>query len=103
MIIEHSEWVRLRLSKAETPHSTTIAAGAHVVLLSLAVAALATSMMIFHRFSWRVQNLTLGETFSAIALATLGAHWHRISDDAVRVLADAALLTPAAILPFLHR
>jgi hypothetical protein len=102
VLIEHVEWIGINRDRLEIPHASTLAAGAHLPSIGIgtALAAAAISVM----FPRQVEPpVMLAVLLSAIALAALGSCWQRLSLNAVRVLADTALLTPALILLFEHR
>jgi hypothetical protein len=100
VLIEYVEWSIME-DGAGTPHASTLAAGAHLVAAGagIAAAALAISLSLPSHVQTPVM---LAIMLSAAALAALGSCWRRLSLNAVRVLADAALLTPAVILLFTH-
>jgi hypothetical protein len=102
VIIEYAEWAALERGRAKTPHGSTIAAGAHLPSIGIVTALSVAAISLI--FPLRVeQPVMLAVLLSAIALAMLGSYWQRLSLNALRVLADAALLSPALIFLFAHR
>jgi hypothetical protein len=102
VLIEHWEWVRPRWKRSQTPHGSTIAIGAHLLIIGSAVAVAAAALMLSAPF--RPERLVLLATaLSALALAAIGFSRRLLSIQAIPVLADAALLTPGIVLLFLHR
>ncbi len=102
VLIEYSEWVRLRFRRSDAPHTSTITAGKHLLPASLGVGIVASGLT--QPALSRLENPVLAAiTLSAVSLAALGSCWRHLSISAVRVLADAALFSPAVVLLFLHR
>jgi hypothetical protein len=102
VLIEYAEWVRLRRRLVEMPHSSTVIGGKH--LLAVGVVLAIASLWLMQPAGFRADRSVLLAIFlSALALAGLGIYWRKLSTNAVRVLADATLLTPAFVLLFLHR
>lgn len=96
-LIEYAEWVHLRGRVSDTPHPSTITAGKHVTGVSCAVGV--SSICLALAGGFRLANpVMFAIALSAIGLAVLGLYWRRLSANSVRVLADAALLSPAIIL-----
>jgi hypothetical protein len=101
VLIEYAEWVTLRQSVVEEPHASTIAAGKRLSFLGLVVVA--GTVWLTQQTASKSQNpFFLATALSALALAALAYSWRKLSLNAVRALADAALLTPALILLFPH-
>lgn len=101
-LIEYAEWMSLHQMDSEMPHASTLAAGRHLLEMGAAVAIAA--LLRAQLTTTSAEHLVLlAISFSAIALAVLGFCWRKLSIDTVRVLADATLLTPGAVLLFLHR
>jgi hypothetical protein len=99
VLIEYTEWTSLRGQQSQTPHATTIAAGKHLLPIGLVIATAGLCLSVAG-LEYRV---LLAISCSALALAALGFCWRKFSLNAVRVLADATLLTPALVLLFLNR
>jgi hypothetical protein len=97
LFIEYSEWVTLRRHGADRPHQSTILVGDHLVAFGTGVGFLALGAMASHWFTL-ARPILLAEGLSALALGMLGWQSRRISSYAVRVAADAALLTPVLLL-----
>ena len=70
----------------------------HVLWVALGVAVLAAFLSWFHR-----PILGAAEMASALVLIWLDRKGHRFSPDALRVLADVALLSPLLFLPLAGR
>ncbi|HEY1731872.1 MAG TPA: hypothetical protein VGG15_08980 [Terriglobales bacterium] len=102
VLIEYAEWVSLRQRSSETPHVSTLAAGQHLSQIGATV-----SIVVFGLAQLRTTEaqhpVLLTISLSALALTGLGFCWHKFSNNMVRVLADATLLTPAIALMFLRR
>ena len=82
-------------TRLSTRHLHRLAIAITFVGLTLTVISLAT-----HTASW---PLALAATLSAASLLTLDRNHHRISPLTLRATADAALLTPLLLLPWLAR
>ena len=102
LLIEYSEWVTLRRQDADRPHESTIRAGRHLAGFGLGVGVVALGAVASRWFPV-TQPILLAEGLSALGLAMLGWQWRRISSYAVRVTADAVLLTPLLLLVILRR
>lgn len=101
VLIEYAEWVQLRRCRQETPHGSTLSGGRHLLAIGIFLAIV--SLWLMERTGFRAdRSVLLAISLSALALAGLGSYWRKLSTNAVRVLADAALLTPAFVLLFLH-
>jgi hypothetical protein len=96
-LIEYSEWIRLRLACGEAPHPSTILAGKHLPVIGVATTLLTGCLAVAPGFHAELPVLS-AVALSALALAALGWHWRRLGIDQIRVLADAALLTPGVVL-----
>ena len=102
VLIEYAEWVRLHRCRKETPHVSTLRGGKHLLVIGVLVAIVALWLM--ERTAFHAgRSALLAICLSAVALAGLGFYWRRLSMNAVRVLADAAMLTPVFVLLFPHR
>ncbi len=101
-LIEYVEWMSARQCSSEMPHMLTLAAGRHLLPIAAAV-AVAAFILAQLRTTSAVHSVLLASSLSALALAGLGFCWPKFSLNMVRVLADTALLTPCALLLFLHR
>jgi hypothetical protein len=101
VLIEYAEWIGLRDRSSEAPHRSSIAAGKRLPIVCGGVALIALSLSALS-VTTSEHGVLLAVTLSALALAALGLYWRKLSIHAVRVLADATLLTPAVILLFLH-
>jgi len=97
LLIEYSEWVKLRARDTGRPHESTILVGQHLAAFGFAVGVLALCAMAGRWFPL-ARPILLAEGLSALALGVLGWQWRRISSYAVRVAADAVLLTPLLLL-----
>lgn len=97
LLIEYSEWVTLRGRDADRPHESTILLGRHLAAFGFAVGAMALCATAGRWFPL-ARPILLAEGLSALALGVLGSQWRRISSYAVRVTADAVLLTPLLLL-----
>ncbi len=102
VLIEYAEWIRLRRRVAEMPHTSTVSGGKHLLAIGVVIAI--ASLWLMEPLEFRAdRSVLLAICLSALALAGLGFYWRKLSTNAVRVLADATLLTPAFVLLFLHR
>jgi hypothetical protein len=97
VLIEYTEWITLREGGTEQPHALTIAAARRIVPLGIGAGALALGAMAAPAFG-ALRPVLLAEAGSALALATLGLSWRRISSYVLRISADAVLCTPAVLL-----
>jgi hypothetical protein len=102
LLIEYSEWVTLRGRNADRPHESTILVGKHLAAFGVGVGVLALCAMASQWFPL-ARPILLAEGLSALGLGMLGWQWRRISSYAVRVTADAVLLTPLLLLTLLRR
>jgi hypothetical protein len=102
LFIEYSEWVTLRERNADRPHESTILVGKHLAAFGAGVGVLALCAMASGWFP-SARPILLAEGLSALGLGLLGWQWRRISSYAVRVTADAVLLTPVLLLMLLRR
>ena len=101
VLIEYAEWNRLRRCGSAPPHGSTLRGGRHLLAIGMAIASVSLGLM--ERTGFRADRSVLcAISLSALALGGLGSYWRKLSTDAVRVLADATLLTPALVLLFLH-
>lgn len=102
VLIEYAEWVRLRRRLQETPHVSTVAGGKHLLAIGIVLAI--ASLWLMEPTGFRADRSVLcAISLSALAMAGLGFYWSKLSTNAVRVLADATMLTPAFVLLFVHR
>jgi hypothetical protein len=99
--IEHSEWRSFRPHPG-TPHPSTMAAALRLPSISAGLAVISAVLGLMN-FGAVDSALFLAIALSAVALAALSLCRQRLSIELVRVLADAALLTPVFVLPFLSR
>jgi hypothetical protein len=97
LIIEYSEWVKLRGRAAGRPHESTILVGTHLAAFGAGVGVLALCAIASGWFPL-APPILLAEGLSALGLGMLGWQWRRISSYAVRVAADVLLLTPLLLL-----
>lgn len=100
-LIEHTEWKRLRRFERDAPHAWSAVVGNHPVAAAAAV-ALAAVLLAPLSAENQPQALLLATVLAALGLAMLAVRKNRISANAVRVLADFALLSPVLLLPFLR-
>lgn len=101
VLIEHAEWVALRHSRSDTPHPSTITAGRYLTAVAVTVACV-TVLAAWLSGVEAQQWILLSIAMSALALAGVGHYRRQLSINVVRVLADAAMLTPAIALLFLY-
>ena len=99
LLIEFTEWMVLRGGKSQVPHRSTVATGRHLLPVGMGIAVVASCFCV----GGSDKSLMLAISLSATALAALGFYWRKFSIDAVRVLADLTLLTPALAFLLLHR
>lgn len=99
--IEYTEWERLRARREDAPHPWSVALGKHALTASVCVTLVALVFVPLVAASG-ARLLLLAVVLGGLGLAVLGRYQDRLSADAVRVLADLALLAPAVLLPFLH-
>jgi hypothetical protein len=102
LLIEYTEWLRLREGEADRPHSTTILGGRFLVPLGVAIGTVALAASAAKTFD-AARPLLLAEGASALALSGIGLRWRRVPSHIVRLAADAALLTPAISLILFRR
>jgi hypothetical protein len=95
--IEQAEWERLRERRSDPPHPWSAALGRHQVAAATGLALAACALVPLLAASAARRALP-AVALSALGLAALGARQDRLSVDAVRVLADLALLSPALLL-----
>jgi hypothetical protein len=102
VLIEYAEWSRsLRNPESDPPHSSTMIGGEHLVFVGFAIAGVTLSFAAVHGFRMERPAL-IAEAISAFAFVALGHGWRNLSSEKVRVIADAVLLSPLLVLPFLH-
>ena len=92
--IEFWEWKRLRNMSSARPHPWTLWIGAHVPGVALSIAAASCGLLAIHS----LRPLFGATVLSAFAFLWLDQQSDRFSADALRVLADVTLLTPALLL-----
>ncbi len=97
LLIEYAEWVKLRGGDAERPHESTVLLGQHLAAFGLAVGTLALCATAGRWFPL-ARPILFAEGLSALALGVLGWQWRGISSYALRLAADAVLLTPLLLL-----
>lgn len=102
VLIEYSEWIWFGRSRPKMPHVSTVAAGPHLPWLAALVGVTVGAFLFLPALRPNSPAL-VAIALSAVALAALGAFRRHLSGESVRVLADAALLTPLFVLPFLLR
>jgi hypothetical protein len=98
--IEYTEWERLRERRQDTPHPWSVALGQHTATAAICVALVAIVFVPLVAASG-ARQLLLAVVLGGLDLAALGGYKDRLSADAVRVLADLALLAPVVLLAFL--
>ena len=102
VLIEHSEWVWFGRNRSDMPHRTTLSAGPHLAWIAGAVGVMACSLSLFVGLR-PVTPALVAIALSAAGLCALSVYRRQLSIEAVRVLADVALLTPLFVLPYLIR
>jgi hypothetical protein len=102
LLIEYSEWVTLRRRDRDRPHESTIRVGRHLAGLGVGVGVVALGAVASRWFPV-TRPILLAEGLSALGFGMLGWQWKSISSYAVRVTADAVLLTPLLFLVLLRR
>jgi hypothetical protein len=100
VLIEYSEWQALSDGGSHLLRPTTMMAGRHFAWLAAGVAFLSASFCALEAGQTE-SALFVAISLAAAALGVLSGSRRRFSAELVRVLADAALLTPAVVLPFL--
>jgi hypothetical protein len=100
-IIEHTEWARLRDRQWDAPHRSTALVGRHAVVASAGAALLGLLLMMLPALGAAPMVLA-AVALGAAGLAALGARKDKLTADAVRVWADAVLLAPLLLLPFVR-
>ncbi len=97
--IEYWEWRRRLRAQSNVLHRSTLWIGTRVGTIAL---GLATWAMLIPET--RVpEPICIAVALSATGFFVLDRFWHKLSSDALRVLADAVLLSPAVLLPFVAR
>lgn len=99
VLIEHSEWLELRHRRGQAPHALTVAAGTNLSAMGGAIATAAGLLTLLPAFHMD-RLILLCLVLSTVALAALAAGRRKLPLDALRVLADATLLTPGLVLLF---
>ncbi len=99
VLIEHAEWLDLRHRRGQAPHALTVAAGKNLSAMGGAIATGAGVLTLLPAFHME-RSMLLSLVLSTVGLAALAAGRRRLNLDALRVLADAALLTPGLVLLF---
>lgn len=93
--IEVFEWRRLRQMRGGAPHPLTIMIGRHYA--AFCATAMAGCTSVFAIQAGEARPILLAVALSVLALLCLVRIQHRLSPDAFRVLADAALLSPIPV------
>ncbi|MGH9688979.1 MAG: hypothetical protein ACRD5K_18045 [Candidatus Acidiferrales bacterium] len=96
-LIEYAEWATLGERGPEPPAALTTAVARGAVPLGIAISVFVLAAALAADFR-ALRPVLLAEAASALALATLGASWPRISSYVLRISTDAVLCTPAVIL-----
>lgn len=102
VLIEYAEWMGLRQCATRRPHTSTVIAGHYMPWLGSGTAIGAFLLSCSPRLT-AAQPALLAISLSAVALAALGIARRNLSMNAVRVLADVALLSPGIVLLIVPR
>jgi hypothetical protein len=102
VLIEYAEWMVLRHGKTQRPHVSTVMAGQYLPWFGGGAAIMA--LLVFcSPYACTERPALLALVLSAVALAGLSYCWRCLSSNAVRVLADVALLSPLIVLALVTR
>jgi hypothetical protein len=102
VLIEYAEWMVLRHGRTHRPHVSTVMAGQYLPW-SGGGAAIMALLVFCSPYAGTERPALLALVLSAVALAGLSYCWRCLSTNAVRVLADVALLSPLIVLPLVTR
>jgi hypothetical protein len=95
-VIEDFEWKRLRRGIGPGPHRLTRMVSAHCKILSLSAAVVCAGVGVIS--SDGLRTLMMAAAASHLALFAVCSSKRQLTPEAFRVLADVALLSPAALL-----